>query len=106
LYFKDKLVAMKNLLVKENIDNITTVPTEFIWIMFWFIEVAWFFLRPQTYWEIAGMIGHIDSPDFSITEGVFVNMLYELRAFCTSVVASSADGSIIHGRMMDFDYAD
>jgi len=100
LYFKDKLIAVKNLLVKENID------TDFIWIMIWFIEVAWFFLRPQTYWEIAGMIGHIDSSDFSITEGVFVNMLYELRAFCTSVVASSADGSIIHGRMMDFDYAD
>ena len=50
------------------------------------------------------MVAAIDSPDMTTSELVFANCLYELQSFCTSIVASQADGTIVHGRVMDFDY--
>jgi len=35
-----------------------------------------------------------------------VNSLYEVESFCTSIVAKQQDGTIIHGRVMDFTFAD
>jgi penicillin V acylase-like amidase (Ntn superfamily) len=32
--------------------------------------------------------------------------LYELESFCTSIVAKKTDGTIIHGRVLDFDFPD
>jgi len=39
-------------------------------------------------------------------QALFLNYIYELQAYCTSIVARQADGTIIHGRNLDFDEAD
>ena len=38
--------------------------------------------------------------------GVMLNALYELEAWCTSIVAQTPSGEIIHSRNLDFDFAD
>ena len=50
------------------------------------------------------MVAAVNSPKLTITELVFGNVMYEMGSFCTSIVASQADGTIIHGRIMDFDW--
>jgi len=35
-----------------------------------------------------------------------LNYLYEMQAFCTSIVSRMPDGTIIHGRNLDFDFSD
>jgi len=37
---------------------------------------------------------------------VLINCLYELDAWCTSIVAQQADGTIIHDRNLDFSTPD
>lgn len=44
--------------------------------------------------------------DFEMKEILLLNYLYELQAFCTSIVARQADGTILHGRNLDFSFAD
>jgi len=39
-------------------------------------------------------------------EGMAINYIYEYDAFCTSIVARLTDGTIIHGRDLDFDLTD
>lgn len=37
---------------------------------------------------------------------VLLNSLYEIGAWCTSIVAQAADGTILHSRNLDYDYGD
>mmetsp|Transcript_30555 Transcript_30555/g.29991 ORF Transcript_30555/g.29991 Transcript_30555/m.29991 type:complete len:84 (-) Transcript_30555:560-811(-) len=39
-------------------------------------------------------------------QALFLNYIYELQAYCTSIVARQADGTIIHGRNLDFEPTD
>jgi len=94
-------------LVRDNLSNIDLghLPSNAIWILFYGIEFVWWYARTDRYYEVAGMVASMDTPEMTITEMVFVNTIYELDSFCTSIVATQADGQIIHGRMMDFGYA-
>lgn len=39
-----------------------------------------------------------------VWEGMVANYVYEFDAFCTSIITRQADGTILHGRNLDFDY--
>ena len=83
------MIAIKDMIVKDVIANIdlVVVPSDWIWLLIFAIEFAWWFIRPGKYAEIAGMVGAISDDRFTMTEGVLCNVLYELQAFCTSVIA-------------------
>mmetsp|Transcript_34478 Transcript_34478/g.31166 ORF Transcript_34478/g.31166 Transcript_34478/m.31166 type:complete len:130 (-) Transcript_34478:942-1331(-) len=34
----------------------------------------------------------------------WINMIYELKTYCTSIVYEDKDGKIIHGRNLDYDF--
>ena len=36
----------------------------------------------------------------------FINYIYDLTAFCTGIIAQKADGQIIHGRNLDYNFAE
>ena len=51
--------------------------------------------------EIAALSQCIGLPEGSI---VAINLLYDVTAFCTSIVAENEDGTIIHGRNLDYGF--
>lgn len=53
--------------------------------------------------EIEGMCEVLGS---SSSDCILANSLYELESYCTGVIARQFDGTIIHGRVMDFDFTD
>ena len=56
--------------------------------------------------EIKGIHSTIDSLGYgdqiSLGELAAINLMYEFTVFCTSIVAESEDGSIYHGRNLDY----
>jgi N-acylethanolamine-hydrolysing acid amidase len=68
----------------------------------WFIEQfggVIFALQPEYYMEIEGMAGAIGVNTNSLLLAQYIN---EFSAFCTSVVGYTANGTVFHGRNMDF----
>mmetsp|Transcript_22515 Transcript_22515/g.10877 ORF Transcript_22515/g.10877 Transcript_22515/m.10877 type:complete len:87 (+) Transcript_22515:206-466(+) len=57
----------------------------------------------ETYEEMMGIAEVIGKPGYYTIAG---NYLYELTVYCTSIVASTADGTILHGRNEDWSYAE
>ena len=53
-----------------------------------------------------GGIEAANHPDMTVADAVIVNTLYEMSAWCTSVITKLKDGSIIHARNLDFDFPD
>ena len=49
-----------------------------------------------------GIVEAIDSDKITLSKAVLLNALYEIEAYCTSIIAKGADGSIIHQRNLDF----
>ena len=41
--------------------------------------------------------------DMPLADIVLINLVYELRTFCTSLLVRTANGTILHGRNLDFD---
>ena len=37
--------------------------------------------------------------------GIMINYVYEFLTFCTSVIVRLPDGTIVHGRNLDFNFA-
>ena len=56
-------------------------------------------IQPEYFREIEGMAGALGIPSNDLLLAQYIN---ELSAFCTSVVAYQPDGTIFHGRNMDF----
>jgi len=56
-------------------------------------------INPEYHRELDGMAGALGVSFNSLLVAQYIN---ELSAFCTSVVAYQADGTIFHGRNMDF----
>ena len=48
------------------------------------------------------LLGLARSSKLALSELVLVNLLYELTAFCTSIVAENNTGQILHGRNLDY----
>lgn len=65
----------------------------------WSLDVLIPSMQPERYHEIKGFFSTID---MEVWEGMAINYVYEYGAFCTSIVARQADGTIIHGRNLDF----
>jgi len=52
------------------------------------------------------IIGAADYWGLDIGDAVLLNILYDLTAFCTSIVAQDKNGTIWHGRNLDYSEAD
>lgn len=74
-------------------------------MFFHYTAWVWSYTQSERYQEISGVCEALE-PAFTISDCVLVNTLYELEAYCTSIVARKVDGSIIQGRVMDFDFSD
>ena len=48
------------------------------------------------------LLGLANSSQIPIPELVLINLLYEITAFCTSIVAENNTGQILHGRNLDY----
>ena len=75
---------------------------------------------PQAYIDVAELIAaqldkHIAQPyhdefysiaraiDMPLADIVLINLVYELRTYCTSVLVRTSNNTILHGRNLDFD---
>lgn len=57
-------------------------------------------ITPEFDRELHGMAKTVD---ITYKEAVFLNFMYEYNAFCTSIVVRLQNGTIIHGRNLDYD---
>ncbi|XP_058487756.1 N-acylethanolamine-hydrolyzing acid amidase-like [Solea solea] len=58
---------------------------------------------PQPYaGEIRGMASHFGS---SLSDVIILNFAYEISAFCTSIVAQDTNGTVYHGRNLDYPHS-
>lgn len=74
----------------------------FIWDkIYWILEIS----QPERYQELEGIVAGVNSPDLDMPRAVLLNQVYELGAWCTSIVAKQADGTIIHSRNLDYNHA-
>ncbi|ELR19388.1 ASAH1 protein [Acanthamoeba castellanii str. Neff] len=56
--------------------------------------------------EYGGEIASVaKAANMSLGEAVLLNLIYEIEAGCTSIVAQGTDGTIYHGRNLDFNLA-
>nr|XP_060635363.1 N-acylethanolamine-hydrolyzing acid amidase [Anolis sagrei ordinatus] len=44
--------------------------------------------------------------DLNVGDGLLLNLAYESSAFCTSIIAQDSNGTIYHGRNMDYAFVD
>ena len=51
---------------------------------------------------MVGLVAGVNSPEFTLAKAVMFNTFYETSAWCTSIIARQADGSIIHARNLDY----
>jgi hypothetical protein len=66
----------------------------------------WSHTQSEKYQELEGIVAAIDSEKMTMSKAVLLNALYELEAWCTSIIAKGSDGAIIHQRNLDFDNPD
>lgn len=69
------------------------------------LDNIWSVYHVERRTEINGIVQTINSENFPMWKAVMVNIIYELDSYCTSIIAKQADGKIIHGRNLDFDFA-
>lgn len=50
------------------------------------------------------MVDAVGNQSFALSDAILINNLYELDAYCTSIVAQTTDGKIVHSRNLDFDF--
>lgn len=83
----------------------TEVP-DFALTAFDVLAPLWWIVDHQKYEEVRGIVETVNSPKVTLARGILLNTLYELQAWCTSIVAQTPLGEIIHARNLDFDFAD
>lgn len=54
----------------------------------------------------AEMKGVSKALNISLADTILLNIVYDLTAFCTSIVAQDEEGNIFHGRNLDYGFAD
>lgn len=52
------------------------------------------------------MMGISKGLNLSFSDTILLNILYDVTAFCTSIVAQDKDGSVFHGRNLDYSFTD
>lgn len=64
---------------------------------------VWDITNHEQYEEIKGIVKGInDEERMSLPRAIVLNSIYELGAWCTSIIAKQQDGTIIHGRNLDY----
>ncbi|CAG9311978.1 unnamed protein product [Blepharisma stoltei] len=58
------------------------------------------YINPEFKQELQGMAQTVN---ITYKEAAFLNFMYEYNAFCTSIVVRLTNGTIIHGRNLDYD---
>ena len=94
-YFKNEILEVFN-------EYLTEIPAPIIDLFeatYW----IWYFTNFEKWQEIQGIVAAVDNKDLSMSKAVLVNALYEIEAWCTSIIAKQSDGSIIHARNLDFE---
>jgi len=94
-HFKDQILIILNLYLEELPD--------FLVSMFGFLAPTIKLHQHEHFLEIQGISEVVE---VDIDQVLLLNYLYELQAFCTSIVAKAADGTLMHGRNLDFSFAD
>ena len=94
-YFKEPIFTVIDLYLQYIPDAIID--------MFALLEPVDAFKQKEHYKEMQGIQEVLE---IDMDEVMLLNYLYELQAFCTSIVARQADGTIIHGRNLDFSFSD
>ena len=69
-------------------------------------QLLWYYNQNEKFEEIKGIVEAVNNTDFTIGKLLTINSLYELESWCTSVIVRLGNGTIIHGRNLDFDNAD
>jgi len=57
---------------------------------------------PAPYGDALRGIAEAGAPHINLGQMIIVNLVYELTAFCTSIVAQQNNGTILHGRNLDY----
>jgi len=82
----------------ETIQLIPDVVVDLFEVTSWW----WNVIHHERYQEIKGIVEAVDDPKITVAKTVLINYLYELGAWCTSIVAKQANGTIVHSRNLDF----
>lgn len=83
----------------------TEVPKEVVGL-FDYTSWIWKYTHSERYQEMKGMVEVVNEKDITLSHVILINFLYELESWCTSIIAQQANGTIIHSRNLDFDFAD
>jgi len=59
-------------------------------------------MQPIRYQEIKGIAADMNRPTWEV---VMANYAYEMSAFCTSIIVKQTNGTLLHGRNLDFSFA-
>lgn len=92
-HYKDDIVPL-----------IKTFCADFPYPMVLFFEYTnwiWQFTQYERYMEIYSIHNYIKD-DLTLGQLFAFNTLYEISSYCSSIVARMKDGTIIHGRNLDF----
>lgn len=57
------------------------------------------YLNPELSQELSGLAKTVN---ISYDQAVFLNFMYEYNAYCTSIVVNLTNGTVIHGRNLDY----
>jgi len=93
-HFREEIINATNVLI----GNLPPYTDKF----FEWVYPIWSYIHPSKYGEIEGIVKGVNSTELPMSRGVLLNAIYELGAWCTSVVVKQADGTIIHGRNLDY----
>ena len=74
--------------------------------LFTYTAWIWDYTNHEQYKEIQGIVEGLNHPNITQAKAVLVNSIYELGAWCTSIVVKQANGTIIHSRNLDYDFGD
>mmetsp|Transcript_11189 Transcript_11189/g.18808 ORF Transcript_11189/g.18808 Transcript_11189/m.18808 type:complete len:398 (-) Transcript_11189:166-1359(-) len=100
--FKEVAATMREQILETSAVILEEIPSE-LKTLFDLTYWIWGIVNHERYSEIQGIVEAVDSRNLDIQTAVLINSLYELGAWCTSIVAKQADNSIIHQRNLDFD---
>jgi hypothetical protein len=100
--FKETTLAFKDQIMKVFNDYIVLVP-DAVQNMFRDGQALIKAKQPEKFAEIEGIAEVLGLETYEV---LCVNYLYELTTACTSLVAQMPDGTILHGRNLDFSFPD
>ena len=97
-HFREEIIVTAELFVS----NVPQFAVDLFDYTYW----IWWFIDHKQYEEIKGIVRGVNSPRVTLPRTILINTIYELGAYCTSIIAQTTNGTIIHSRNLDFDAAE